>query len=166
MRDNQLYENITAIMRFLFDREEQHLAQRELSVLDKHRATGGSKDGFRYMGVIYSDLRGAYRRHGTFDRLHESLAPEMGAIKTAQKILENDKGRIKQALFLVLKDAGSYQDMRDALPNCLKDLVPHCKGLERTREEAYTLRDNPRAFSQYMVLRDKIEFYVAARLLY
>lgn len=166
MSDTRLFDNITAIIKFLFDREEANLAQREVAVMNKHAIDGGSKDGFRYMGKIYTQLNRQSRVRGTFDRLHPSLVPEMGAIQTDRKIVEADKDRIKQALALVLRDTRSHQDMRDALPNCLKDLIPECQRLERTREEAYTLRDNPRAYSQYMMLRDKIEFYVASRLLY
>lgn len=166
MIGNQLFNNITAILRFLFDREEAHLAAREEEIIRRHGAEGGSKDGFRHMGMVYTRLTGQYRSRGTYDRLHPSLAPQMGAILTDRKILTADKDRIKQALALVLRDTRTFQDMRDALPNSLHTLVPECKGLERTREEAYTLRDNPRAYSQYMQLRDKIEFYVAARLLY
>jgi hypothetical protein len=166
MDPNRLYQNINAIMKFLFDREEAHLARRETDIITHHAMLGGSRDGFRHMGRIYSPITGAGRPRGVYDRLHPSLVPEMGSITTARKILELDRSRIQQALFLVLKDARTNQDMRDALPNCLRDLIPACKGLERTREEAYTLRDNPRAYSQYMMLRDKIEFYVAARLLY
>jgi hypothetical protein len=56
--------------------------------------------------------------------------------------------------------------MRDALPNALKEFIPGAQRLERTRPEAFTLQDNPRAYSQYMKLREKIEFYIATRLLY
>ena len=166
MIGNQLFAAVTDILKFLFDREAAHLAQRENEVIVQHAARGGSKDGFRHLGMVYTRLAGPSRNRGTFDRLHPSLVPEMGAILTSKKMLENDKARIKQALVLVLRDTQTSQDIRDALPNCLQDLIPGCKGLERSREEAYTLRDNPKAFSQYMMLRDKIEFYVAARLLY
>jgi len=80
--------------------------------------------------------------------------------------MQADKERIRQALTLVLRDCRSFQDMRDALPNALKDFIPGSNRLERTRPEAYTLEDNPRAHAQYMKLREKIEFYIAARLLY
>jgi hypothetical protein len=166
MYKNQLFDNVSTIQGYLFDREDAHLANREMAILDRHILSGGSKDGFRHMGQICTRLVGPSRQRGTFDRLNSSLAAEMGCIQTARHKLDHEKARIKQALILVLRDTHSFQDMRDALPNCLRDLVPVLKRLERTREEAYTLLDNPRAFSQYMSLREKIEFYVAARLLY
>ena len=50
--------------------------------------------------------------------------------------------------------------------NAVKDLVPAIARLERSRPEAYTLAENPRSYNQYMKLREKIDFYVASRLLY
>jgi|SRR6185437_5604134 len=166
MVGNQLFNNINTILRYLFEREEANLARRESEMVLRHAAMGGSQDGFRHLGMVYTRLAGAARKRGHYDRLPLNLVPEMGSILTSKKVIEADKARIKQALALVLQDTRSYQDMRNALPNCLQHLIPECNGLERTREEAYTIRDNPRAFSQYMMLRDRIEFYVAARLLY
>lgn len=164
--DNRLFLTITAILSHLFEREEAHLAARARALLPKHAALGGSKDGFRHMGFITTELTGSYKTRGTYDRLHPSLAPEMDAIMAAGKTIETDRAWIKQALAILLEDAHSPQDIRDALPNCMQGVIPECTGLQRTRPEAYTIADNPRAFSQYMRLRDKIEFYVAARLLY
>ena len=164
MQPNQLFKNITAIMAYLFDREEAQLLQREIQLVDENALKGGSTDGFRYMGRTYS--RSVGRKQGHFPQLDPGLVPEMDTILAERKTVEDDKNRIKQALALVLEGATSFQDFRDALPNCLQHLMPECQGLERDREEAFTLRDNPRAYSQYMVLREKIEFYVAARLLY
>jgi hypothetical protein len=161
-----LYYSIHTIVNFLFEREEAHLRQREEKLVAKHMAAGGSRDGFKHMGKVYTQLTGAAISRGKYDRLSSDLAPEASSIMTVRRVIEADRSRIQQALYLVLKDTRTPQDVRDALPNCLQDLVPTAKGLARTREEAYTLRDNPRAYSQYMMLRDKIEFYVASRLLY
>jgi len=166
MSGNQLYHDITDIMRFLFEKEDKDLTKREMAIVTRHTQLGGSPDGFRYLGSIYSALAGATRQRGRYDRLSPTLVPEMDGIHTDRKILEVDCSRIKQALVLVLVGVSSFQDMRDALPNCLQDSIPECKGLARTRDEAYTLLDNRRAYSQYMQLREKIEFYVATRLIY
>lgn len=166
MAGNELYDTITEIMGILFDREETQIRNRELSLLPRHASLGGSKDGFRHMGVVYTQLATSVRKQGTYDRVHASLVPELDTILAERKVIQSDREWIKQALFLVLQDARSAQDLRDALPNCLTALLPQCARLARTRGEAFTLSDNPRAFSQYMRLKDKIEFYVAARFLY
>jgi hypothetical protein len=162
----RLFDTVTDLLKILFDREDVQIKKRQQAMIAKHAQTGGSTDGFRHMGLIYSDLTGYARQKGAYGRLHPSLLNEMDAILADQKMVAADRDRIKQALGIVLRDCRSFQDMRDALPNCMRDLIPECRNLERTREEAFTLVDNRRSYTQYMALREKIEFYVASRLLY
>lgn len=161
-----LFHNVNAIIKALFDREEANITKREQALMTKHTSLGGSMDGFRYRGVIYTMLTGAGRQRGTFTPLKSELVADMDLIRSDRDILNEDRDRIRQALFLVLKKAHSYQEIRDALPNCVKDVVPQIAGLERTRPEAWTLADNPRSYTQYMKLREKLEFYAVSRLLY
>ncbi|RRY03842.1 hypothetical protein [Brucella anthropi] len=162
----RLFDNVKSIVGLLFEKEEQQLVRRELEMVSKNAALGGSPDGFRHLGMIYSHLSGRARTMGQYKSLHPSLVPEMGTISTERKVLDADRAKTTQALSLVLKDAKSFQDMRDALPNCLKDIVPELRDYERTRPEAFTLADNPRSYNQYNKLKDKIDYYAAARLLY
>jgi hypothetical protein len=167
MRDpNWLFETVTAILKALFEREEAQLAKRELSILDRNAGLTGKTDGFRHLGIIYTQLTGAARPRGDYGRLHSSLAPEMDSIVEDRKLINFERDRIRQALAMVLDGCENLQDMRDALPNALKDFCAGLGQLERTRPEAFTLAENPRSYTQYMKLREKIEFYVATRLLY
>ena len=118
------------------------------------------------MGAAYTELTGVARTRATLTRLHSELADEMNDLLEERKTISFDKDRVRQALFLVLRDCVSWQDIRDALPNGLKALIPECANLERTRKEAFTIDGNARAHSQYMHLRDKIEFYTVSQLLY
>ncbi|RUX60183.1 hypothetical protein [Mesorhizobium sp. M7A.F.Ca.CA.002.12.1.1] len=164
--NDRLFNTVMTILNLLFEREEEQLTKRALKMVPRNIALGGSTDGFRHMGVIYSELSGGMRRQGKYLPVHRSLSGEMDAIVAERKAMEYEKDRIRQAFTLVLRGCQTFQDMRDALPNCVKDLIPECRHLERTREEAFTLADNPRSYTQYMQLREKIEFYVASRLLY
>lgn len=166
MAGNELFDLVTNILNYLFDAENNQLNSRQMALVPRHAALGRSQDGFRYQSSVYTHLSGQSKKMGTYDSLHPSLVPEMDLIVSERSTNQAERARIRQALFLALKDTSSFQDIRDALPNCLQDLVPVCRGLERTREEAYTLAHNPRAYYQYMQLREKIEFYVATRLLY
>lgn len=163
---NFLFATVTFLMKVLFDREEVHLARRQEKTITKNTALGGSSDGFKHMGIIYTQLTGPARKLGAYSLLHESLKPEMDDILADQKIMAADKERIKMALVMVLRGATDFQAIRDALPNGVCELIPECRRLERTRPEAFTLADNPRSYTQYMALREKIDFYIAARLLY
>lgn len=159
---------INWIVRHLFQKDEGHLTKREMALITDNVELGGSPDGFRYMGEIHTQLTGAAKTIGNYGRIHPSLVPVLDDLKADREAMQNESDRIRQALALVLKDCKTNQDIRDALPNCITDLVPECQGLERTRPEAFTLAnaDNPRAYNQYMKLREKIEFYAASQLIY
>lgn len=165
-RSDTQFHTIQAILKLLFDREELQLHRREMQIVTRNQGLGGSADGFRHLGIIYTSLEGANRKLGNYGRLHSSLVPELDGIISEKATIASDKERIRQALAMSLKDCRSFQDIRDALPNCISELIPECRPLERTREEAYTLLDNPRSYTQYMKLRENMEFYAASRLLY
>jgi hypothetical protein len=163
---NIVFDNVNILLKALFEREEVFLRKREVSMIDKYTQGGGKPDGFRHMGVIYSLLQSGDKARGVYGCLPVGMIPEMDQILAEQATLASDKERIRQALTLVLRSCHTFQDMRDALPNALREYIPGAQRLDRTRPEAFTLKDNPRAYSQYMKLREKIEFYVATRLLY
>lgn len=165
-QSNQLFKTVTSLLNVLFEREEANLVKREQAIVAKNTQLGGSSDGFRHHGLIYTGLAGGMRSRGNYTRLNPELVPEMSALLTDRKIIEADKERIRQALSLVLRDCENLQDVRDALPNGVREFIPGCERLERTRPEAFTLAVNKRSYTQYMALREKIEFYVATRLLY
>ena len=165
-KGGQLYNNSTTIAHLLFEKEEQSLLRREMELVDKNASLGGSPDGFRHMGRIYSHLMGRARAMGQYKPIVLPLVNEISALGTERKILEADQERITQALVLVLRGTSTWQDIRDALPNSLKDLIPEIKDRDRTRPVAYTLEQNSRSYNQFMKLSDKIDYYVAMRLLH
>lgn len=163
---NRLFNLKNSLLAKLFEREEAHLTQRANQLIRKNVALGGSPDGFRHLGVIYSDLTGSMRKQGNFTPLHMSLVPEIMLILEERTTMERERQQIGQAFTLVLRDCQTAQDLRDALPNGMQHLIPECQGLERMRPEGFTLEGNQRAMGQYMKLKEKAEYYIAAQLLY
>jgi uncharacterized membrane protein YqiK len=166
MPGSPLFATVTFLLKTLFEREEAYLLKRQNQMIVKNQSLGGTPDGFRHNGIIYSQLVGRMRAMGVYKSLHASLDAEMMSIVNDQKIVAYDKERIKMAFVLVLRAAKTFQDIRDALPNTVAELIPECRHLERCRPEAFTLADNPKSYTQYMTRREKVDFYVAARLLY
>jgi len=164
--NDHLFKTINGLLKILFEREEIHLAKQEKDMITRNIEAGGSQDGFKHMGIIYSPLEGYARARGTYNLLPMTLIPDMATLVADRAVLTLDKDRIRQALVLVLRDCRTVQDYRDALPNCMREFILGASALERTRPEAYTLLDNPRSYGQYIKLREKIEFYTAARMLY
>ena len=163
----QINEIIRALTDALFSAEIKRLRKRELDLVAENRSLSSEHyDGFFYQGQFYTDLDRSLAAKGIKASLHPSLAPSMERHIKDKKEVEFDRLRVKQALALLLKDVRTAQDLRDALPNQLAEMIDQIKGMERSRPEGFTLMTDPRKIKQYQKLREKIEFYTAARLLY
>ena len=163
----QINEVIRALTDALFSAETKRLQKRELDLVVKNRSLSSEHyDGFFYQGQFYTDLDRRLAAKGIKTSLHPSLVPSMEAHAKDKAEIKFDRLRVKQALALLLKDVRTAQDLRDALPNQLAEMIDQIKGMDRSRPEGFTLMTDPRKIKQYQKLREKIEFYTAARLLY
>lgn len=160
------YEIMKGIIESLFEHEERRLKARELQLVRENHHLGGSSDGFRHRGKLFTNLDPRLVSRARFTGPSPSLVQAVDLYFEDRNLINYDKIRINQALALVLQNVHSAQDIRDALPECLVDLLPLGKDCSRTRSEAFTLADKPRSYNQYMQLREKIEFYLASKMLY
>ena len=167
INSTQINEIIKALTSALFMAETKRLKKRELELVAENRSLSSKHyDGFFYQGQFYTDLDRSIASKGIKASLHPSLVPSMERHIKDKKEVEFDRLRVKQALALLLKDVRTAQDLRDALPNQLAEMIDQIKGMERSRPEGFTLMTDQRKIKQYQKLREKIEFYTAARLLY
>ena len=163
----QINEIIRALTDALFSAETKRLRKREFDLVAENRSLSSQHyDGFFFQGQFYTDLDRSLASKGIKASLHPSLVPSMERHIKDKKEVEFDRLRVKQALALLLKDVRTAQDLRDALPNQLAEMIDQIKGMERSRPEGFTLMTDQRKIKQYQKLREKIEFYTAARLLY
>ena len=163
----QINEIIRALTDALFSAETKRLRKREFDLVAENRSLSSQHyDGFFFQGQFYTDLDRSLAAKGIKTSLHPSLVPSMERHIKDKKEVEFDRLRVKQALALLLKDVRTAQDLRDALPNQLAEMIDQIKGMERSRPEGFTLMTDQRKNKQYQKLREKIEFYTAARLLY
>lgn len=166
-RNSTLNEVITELLKKLFAPEKDALQPRILEIISKNATLMGNvaANGFRYKGETYSNLAHA-QRAGASSNLHADLYNEMDLLLVEKKELDYDKARIKAGLIILLQTAYTDQDYRDALPNCLVSMIDRFKQLPRTREEAYTLKDDPVRMNQYKKVAPLIEYHSASRFLY
>lgn len=123
-------------------------------------------DGFMLNGLFYRDMESPPSADCAPALDLSLMADGLSFIADRDKV-HHERQLIKQTLNHLVTGCSSSQDLRDALPDCLRDtLTQEINRLSRTREEAYTIRDNPRALRQYQKILPRIEFYSAARLLY
>ena len=163
----QINQIIDALIVGLFRAENSRLKKRELEMVSENRKISAEHyDGFFYQGQYYTDLDRALAAKGLKSGLHPSLVPQMERHMKDKREVEFDRLRVKQALAIVLKGCRTAQDLRDALPNQLAEMIDQIKPIARSRPEGFTIMDDPRKYKQYQMRREKIEFYTVTRLLY
>lgn len=165
-----LFPLVNDLVNQVFIGEKKRLSRVEHSLVDENHKLGGSADWFQYQGrVIHKGETKCVIANQT-NRLHASLFPAMTLHFKDLTQVEQDKSFVRQALVLLLRDCLSLQDIVDALPNSLHPTLaavrPGAKGIQRSREETWSIRNNPRALNQYNKLREKMEFYNITALVY
>jgi hypothetical protein len=95
-----------------------------------------------------------------------SLNGEMELWLKDRKIIKDDAAMIKQVLWKLLTPCQTEIHIRNALPECLVNLIQSLKSHPRTSEAGYTLMDDPRAYRQFQKYLPKMELYSVTRLLY
>lgn len=167
LNNNRNFTLITALIAEIFKAEDRRLEKEALSFVSENRKlVPDAHDGFLYKGVFFSDLEIKLRAKGTKGKVHPSLVPTLDRHFADRKQVTFDKDRVKQALAIVINGCKTTQDIRDTLPNCLSEVFDQTRNLPRQREEAFTVRDNPRAYRQFQKLKELIEFYMVTKLLY
>lgn len=153
----------------LFKPESRRL-EMEIERLDKSNREMKQLErwGFMHAGTVYVPKSSPYRQQGTsYPTLHFALCKQANAFIKDVQTVEYDKQMIKQICHLLVHNCENRQDVRDALPEPLVELASGWfSGYSRTREEAYTIRHDERAMRQYTQLLDKIDFYLATRMIY
>lgn len=94
------------------------------------------------------------------------LYPRMDAYVEDLRIARHDEDMFRQCIFKLTCLADSWQETRDALPECLVACSSYLSKLPRTRKAAYLIEHDPRAMRQYNTLLVRMEMYYATRLMY
>lgn len=164
------HQLIQAILAALFTAEHRRL-EGELQRLHQANKNAWAKlaDGFVFQGQFFipKDVPNGPR---TNLPLHERLWGEAKEFLADRKLIEDDGQNISQLMFKLLEPCGLTghldQDIRDAVPECIQDLLSEeIRALSRIRP-AKEMLHHPRDWKLYDQVHPRIEFYSAARLLY
>lgn len=162
--DIQVSTLIPEIIKHVFGAEREQLRKQELELINENnKALAVFRNGFRFNGHLFTQLEGKYIRDGEYSHIHPVMRDRAQAYLDETKQLNFDVERTTQALAVLLRDCKTHQDIRDALPDSLKDCLPGITDLPRTRDEAFTLHNNPRLSRQYKKARERIDFYIATK---
>lgn len=137
-----------------------------IDLIERNHALGKPDHGFLLGGQFHTDLQGTQARGISKEQIHDSLRDEGMTYLAALTSLSNDYKRIGQALSLLLGPSTSDQDLRDALPDMLKDtLPPSSRNLPRLKEPLWSLRNSVMQMNQYKVIEPLLFQYYTHRIL-
>lgn len=166
LKGSALFQNIRAITEEIFSVIERDMIFNETKFSARNaKIEPRSPDGVIYRNVFFSHVEQRRRAGARYGPVAPSLKEEADTLVEIRNQYEKDKVKIRQGLALLLNKARTKQDMRDALPDFIVSRIPDFNGIERTREEAWTLLDSPIQKEQYMKIRDTLEYRVIFKIL-
>lgn len=136
-------------------------------VMSQMELTKTDLPGFLYRGIQYRHT-GCPKGKIQFQSLEPALYPDMEYHLANQRSTAVDLQVVRQVILSLVQDCIDFQDVRDALPECLVRTVgsSELNRLDRTRDPGWNLDPNSRAYRQYLKYLPKMEFFAAARLMY
>lgn len=157
---------IDSITHELTYRERDQIKSSMDEVINENHAKGGHEHGFFFRGEQYMRT-GFVKNKGapSLPQLDPSLIDMAESYFKDQDKLSKDTLRIRHALALLIGKCIDPQEIRDALPDMMKDVHSDIAHLKRTRPEAWTLKKSPMKLHQYKIVEPTLQLYYAHRIL-
>lgn len=129
---------------FLFKQEDERLSKQLEGLLELNAQHGGNRHGFLHNGKFYSNHNP--RLHRSMEKVRISFPLIQQANEYINEVTRRDDDeRVLSMAIAVLFPTGrmDYQDIRDSLPDMVRDFMPQVAELRRTRPEAFHIINDP-----------------------
>lgn len=157
---------IDLIIRNIGEADQKLIATQTEDLIRKNGDRTNDYNGFLFGGTYYTMLSVKDARKLKKQVLSPDLYDDGTILKKTISEFYNDTQRLKQGLNVLLRDCKDLQDIRDALPNACRIVLPQIYSLQRTREVAWTLKDKPLLLDQYPQTEHLLTYYLSSRMLY
>lgn len=166
--DKEKQQTLQEILQVLFEGENRR-ARKELNSLidDNNQIKSATYYGFTFGGIPY--LKEAYPTMMAADQrpsLSWQLCSRMDQYVDDARQLALDLKQIRQILTLLLQPVTTWEEFRNALPECLVACSSTLFKYPRTDEAGFTLLNNQRQHKQFLALVTKMDMYFATRLMF
>jgi hypothetical protein len=163
--------NSSPIVQELFIPELRRLDEMLNTVITRNGETHAVYDssGFMYQGEFYLSTKSSkLPMAGNRLMLADHLLPDMQEYLYQVSKLMLEVNMVNQMVFRLVQGCKCYQDVRDALPDCLitLDKTGNLIPLTRTRKAAFTLVDDAMCRRQYEKVLPIIEYYSGTHLIF
>lgn len=159
--------NIHSIMKFLMEGEQAFIVRKIAEITSQNnKIKGGNANGFMIRGEnFYVDKRVIMYQRQTLPHLSDNLCIEGEKFYTEFLRIRDLSKQIEQLFALLLMGKSEFQDIRNALPECVVQFFPDKLGNLPRTAEARDLITNPRTLRTYDKLLPLIEAFSVTKLL-
>lgn len=157
---------ITALIDTLVAQDRDRIKRTLSRLVERNHAAGNSPIGFLFAGNFHSVYDKVTQGKAPKKALDPGLNQEGLDYVAALKELELNEQRLKSGLSLLLRPCKDWQDVRDALPDVVRDELAEIRSLPRTRPEGWTLEAFPLQHMQFEMTSNLLAYYIANRMLY
>ena len=155
------------ISKSLFEKEYRNIERIKDGLIEMNYAKGNPKEGFLYRGTFFTNIPIVQQKDAPKKMLHPDLYDEGEYLNDLIETIGKEKLKVIQGLHLIFSPCETDQDIRDAAPEIIADLLPSpYRELPRTREEGYHVRGKILQLTQHESVVELLTFYVANRMLY
>lgn len=166
--DTEKNQTLEEILKTLFEGEHRRSRKELDSIIDDNNQDkkafffGFTFNGNPYLKEVYPTIMVPDQRPS----LAWQLCPRMDQYLSDASQIALDLKQIRQILTLLLQSITTWEDFRNALPECLVACSSILLKYSRTREAGFTLVNNKRQHKQFLSLITKMEMYFATRLMF
>lgn len=150
----------------VINKDKERLGEQLKNLIEANALLGNSPIGFLFGGNFHSLYDKTTQAKAVKRPLHPSLNEQGHDFLQEMRKLGNDIARLKSGLSLLLRPCENWQDVRDALPDVVRDELQEIRDLRRTRKEGWTLEAFPLQRMQFQTTIDLLTYHIANRLLY
>ncbi|WAK44965.1 hypothetical protein Fifi067_00045 [Erwinia phage Fifi067] len=120
--------------------------------------------GFMFQGDLY--YRSNANMHSRLPALAWSLCPQMDVHLKDRRLFDQEFAMIRQMVTRLLYLCNTLQKQRDALPDCIVNLVPELQAIERVRSVEEVIGNDERLLRQYHKALPLMEVYSVSRMFF
>lgn len=157
---------ISGIITELLSSDKARLKSMIEKIVEEHESLTQT-DGFFFDGQVYTNKVGIPFKSLQKVGVHPSLKARVLEYKKQCRDIDADDARLSQGLAVLVRNAVTPQDFRDAVPDILLSLVPTTFGihrLPRNEPEGANLTTKLHK-QQFEKTIDRVYFYLGSRLL-
>lgn len=165
-KKHPLDEFLPPITKAVFAHEDARQSLIKNDLLTRNQEAGGSPAGFICAGRKVSHLDPKELRYMSISSVLPELHNEALMYVEAANKLDDDHRRLTQYAGSLFRRCRGIQDIRNLLPDMLAAEIPVFRGLSRTADMQFLLKDNAMLQTPYQGFQDTIGYYLANRLIY